>query len=416
MTPQNIALWAQRKGIGVVGTADFTHPVWRQTLREALIEAEPGLFQLRPDLAAAVRRDLLEQTGPALAEAPAPRFLLTTEIAVIYQRAGKTRRIHHLICLPSFAAAERLSVALAQVGNLHADGRPMLGLDSRDLLAMTLHSDADALLIPAHVWTPWYALLGARSGFDSVEACFGDLTPHILALETGLSADPAMMARVSSLDRYRLVSHSDAHSPSKLGREATRYECELDYHAMRRALATGAGYGGTIEFFPQEGKYFHDGHRACDVHLNPEVDTPADGLCPVCGKALTTGVLNRVLALADRPANQSDHAPAPFVSLTPLAQIVAELAGVKSPNSKRVTRAVERLLGRLGPEIPLLTQVPLAQIAEVGSELLAEAIRRLRAGQVIRQCGYDGVFGRIRLFAPDEAVSTRRWLDMLYRC
>lgn len=290
---EGMAVWAQRKGIAVVGTGDFTHPAWFAELQEKLEPAEPGLFRLRPEIERAV-----EERVPGSCRRPV-RFMLEVEISTIYKKGERTRKIHHLIYAPDLDTASRFRDRLAHIGNIESDGRPILGLDSRDLLEVTLESGPDAYLVPAHIWTPWFAVLGSKSGFDAVEECYGDLADHIFAVETGLSSDPPMNWRVGSLDRYRLVSNSDAHSPPKLGREACVFDTELDYFRMRRALETGEGYGGTVEFFPEEGKYHLDGHRSCGVRLTPVETRTLDGVCPQCGKPVTVGVLSRVDDLAE---------------------------------------------------------------------------------------------------------------------
>ncbi|RMF79537.1 MAG: AAA family ATPase, partial [Nitrospirae bacterium] len=393
----HLALWAAKKGIAVVGTGDITHPAWRQEAREQLLPAGPGLFRLLPEGEREVARRL-----PAACRATV-RFMLTGEISTIYKRDGRTRKVHHLVLFPGFHEVERLVARLERIGNLHSDGRPILGLDSRDLLELCLEAGEGVTLIPAHVWTPWFSALGSKSGFDSVEQCYRDLAPHIFAVETGLSADPPMCWRVSGLDRYRLVSHSDAHSADRLGREATRYETPLDYFAMRRALETGAGFGGTVEFFPEEGKYHLDGHRACSMRLTPEETRAHGGRCPACGKPVTVGVLSRVEALADRPAGARPPVAAPYRCLVPLPEILAEIHGV-GPRSKRVAAAYEGLLERLGPELPILEQLPVEAIRAAATPLLAEAIARLRAGRVHREGGYDGAYGSVHLFEPGEVA------------
>src|SRR5882724_6796534 len=282
---EHLAHWAARKGIGVVGTGDFCHPAWAAELKEKLVPAEGGLFRLRDDIEQAVAATL-----PAACRTPV-RFMLEVEISTIYKKADKTRKIHHLIYAPDFATVDRISARLGKIGNIKSDGRPILGLDSRDLLEITLEGGPDAYLVPAHIWTPWFAALGSQSGFDSVAECYGDLTEHIFAVETGLSSDPAMNWRLSMLDRYRLVSNSDAHSPGKLGREATTFDCDQNYFSIRRALETGEGFVGTVEFFPEEGKYHLDGHRKCDVRLDPKETQEKGGRCPVCGQPVTVGVL-----------------------------------------------------------------------------------------------------------------------------
>jgi len=392
---EHLAVWGAKKGLAVVGTGDFTHPAWRAEIRDKLIPAEPGLYLLRPELAREVAARL-----PAACRRPV-RFQLTVEIATIYKQGERTRKVHHVVCVPDLDTAERLVARLARIGNLAADGRPILGLDSRNLLEIVLASGEASYLIPAHVWTPWFAALGSRSGFDSIDECYGDLANHIFAIETGLSSDPPMNWRVSSLDRFRLVSNSDAHSPHRLGREACGFTTPVNYYDMLQAMVTGNGFAGTIEFFPEEGKYHLDGHRNCGVSLTPEETAAAGGRCPACGKEVTVGVLHRVAALADRPAGGQPARVDPFRRLVALPEIVAEIKGVGS-GSKRVAHAYEGLLARLGPELYLLEQAPLEEVRAAGSDLLAEAIARMRAGRVTASAGYDGEYGRIRLFTDGE--------------
>jgi uncharacterized protein (TIGR00375 family) len=393
---EHLAEWAARKGIGVVGTGDFTHPAWAAELKSKLVPAEPGLFRLTPEIEKAVSERL-----PAACQAPV-RFMLEVEISTIYKKGEKTRKIHHLIYAPDFDTMDRFSAKLATIGNIGSDGRPILGLDSRNLLEIALECGPGAYLVPAHIWTPWFAALGSMSGFDSIEECYGDLARYIFAVETGLSSDPAMNWRVPSLDRFRLVSNSDAHSPGKLGREATAFDCELDYFAIRRALETGKGFVGTVEFYPEEGKYHLDGHRKCEVRFEPKETHAHDGICPVCGQRLTVGVLHRVEALAQR--SELEAAPpataGKAINLVPLPEMIAEVAD-SGPGSKKVEQAYERTIGMLGPELQILEQVPVEDIARADS-LLGEAVARLRAGKVIREAGYDGEYGVIRLFEEGE--------------
>ncbi|WP_322759604.1 UvrD-helicase domain-containing protein [Frankia sp. Cr2] len=395
---EHLAWWAARKGIAVVGTGDFTHPAWSQEIATKLVPAEPGLFRLRPDLEADVLRTL-----PASCRT-ATRFMLSTEISTIYKRGEKTRKVHHLLYAPDTDAAGRITTSLGKIGNLAADGRPILGLDSRDLLEITLGAGEGCYLVPAHVWTPWFAVLGSKSGFDAIEDCYLDLADNIFALETGLSADPPMFWRLSGLDRFRLVSNSDAHSPPMLGREATAFTCDVDYFAMRAALRNGDGFAGTIEFFPEEGKYHLDGHRKCGVRYEPSQTREADGRCPECGRPLTVGVLHRVDALADREEGHRPSTAGEVRSLVALPAVVGEILGV-GPKSKAVAAQVTTLTARLGPELAILGEVPLDAIGEVGSSALVEAIRRLRREEVIRDAGYDGEYGVIRLFDPKELTS-----------
>ena len=398
----HIALWAKKKGVTVVGTGDFTHPAWMVAIKEELVPAEPGLFRLRDDLEAAVGAEL----GPCLVAAAPVRFLLEVEISTIYKQGDKVRKVHHLLYAPDIAGAERISAALARIGNLAADGRPILGLNSRDLLEICLLAGEGCYLIPAPIWTPWFSVFGSKSGFDALKECYGDLTGQIFALETGLSSDPPMNWRVSALDTYRLVSNSDAHSPGNLGREACRFDCALDFFAMKRALETGRGYGGSVEFFPEEGKYHLDGHRACGFRCEPEESRRLGGRCRVCGQSLTLGVHYRVLELADRAEARAPPGAAPFRSLVPLPEMLGELHRTGS-KSKSVQRSYEQLIAGLGPELFLLVDAPLDEIGRVASPFMVEAVRRLRAGEVIREGGYDGEYGVIRLFKPDELESAK---------
>jgi DNA helicase-2/ATP-dependent DNA helicase PcrA len=329
------------------------------------------------------------------------RFILQVEISTIYKRAGKTRKVHHIIFVPGFEQADRLAEKLGRIGNIKSDGRPILGLDSRDLLEITLACGEDCFLIPAHIWTPWFSVLGSKSGFDSIEECYGDLSSHIFALETGLSSDPPMNWRLSKLDRYRLVSNSDCHSPSKLAREACMFDAELSYHAMRDALRTGKGFAGTVEFFPEEGKYHVDGHRKCGVRMSPDETRKHGGLCPVCGKPVTVGVMNRVEELADRPMGSRPDGAAPFRRTVPLPEILAEILGV-GPDSKKVQAAYEKTIAEIGPELFILEDAALDIIERKGTQKLAEAIRRMREGRVSREAGYDGEYGTIRLLDQVE--------------
>jgi uncharacterized protein (TIGR00375 family) len=392
---EHLALVGRRKGISVIGTGDFTHPKWFEELEATLVPAEPGLFRLREDLERSVEARL-----PASCRGPV-RFMLSVEISTIYKRAERTRKVHHLLYMPDLASAARCTAALRRIGNLASDGRPILGLDSRDLLEITLESGQGAYLVPAHAWTPWFSPLGSKSGFDRVEDCYADLADHIFALETGLSADPEMCWRVSGLDRYRLVSNSDAHSPPALGREATVLDTELDYWAIRRALETGVGFAGTVEFFPEEGKYHLDGHRKCGVRMEPAETRRHGGLCPVCGKPPTVGVLHRVEELADRPAGVRPPGAAGFRNLIQLPELAGEVLGV-GPRSKAVTAVVAGLVDQLGPELDILERIPVEEIAKAGPPLLAEAVARVRRGAVIRDAGYDGEYGIIRVFTPEE--------------
>jgi len=395
----HLAWWARRKGISVLGTGDVTHPAWAEELRTSLVPAENGLFMLRDDL----DRDVL-RTLPPTCHGPV-RFQLEVEISTIYKRGDRTRKVHHLCHLPDFDAMAKFTAALAKIGNLGSDGRPILGLDSRDLLEITLESGDGAYLVPAHAWTPWFAVLGSKSGFDAVEDCYVDLADHVFALETGLSSDPEMNWQVSKLDRFRLVSNSDAHSPPILGRNATVFDTEFGFTELRDALISGDGYVGTVDMFPEEGKYHLDGHRKCDVRMEPAESRAHRGICPACGKPLTIGVQHRVSELADRPVGQKPATAGEFLSIVPLPEIMGEILGV-GPKSKSVMSAVDDLVGTLGPELAILLELPIDEIDRARSPLLTEAITRLRAGRVLRDPGYDGEYGTISLFEPGELAAS----------
>jgi DNA helicase-2/ATP-dependent DNA helicase PcrA len=401
----HLAWWAARKGVTVVGTGDFTHPAWAAGLAESLAPAEPGLFRLRPELAARLSRTLPPSCRSEI------RFLLSAEISTIYKRDGATRKVHHLLYAPTFEAAGTITAALAKVGNLASDGRPILGLDSRHLLEITLNAGPGCFLIPAHIWTPWFAVLGSKSGFDAVPDCYLDLAEHVFAVETGLSSDPPMNWICSALDHYRLVSNSDAHSPPMIGREATTFSTTPDYFAMLRALRTGQGLAGTLNFFPEGGRYHLDGHRKCGVRLFPAESVRHAGMCPKCGKPLTIGVLHRVAELADRPEGHRPPGAAASANLVSLPEIIGEIRGT-GRQSKRVAMEVDRLVAALGPELHILRDADIADIRRAAGGLAAEAIARLRNGEVIKEAGYDGEYGVIRLFRPEELAGTEALFDV----
>jgi uncharacterized protein (TIGR00375 family) len=397
LVPEDLFVWAQKKGITVIGTGDFTHAGWLGELQEKLEPAENGLYQLKPEL-----QKTLSNKVPAACSSPV-RFVLSGEISCIYKRAGRTRKIHNLILMPDLESVRELNGRLSRIGNLKSDGRPILGLDSRDLLEIVLETSDRSFFIPAHIWTPWFSLFGSNSGFDAIEECFADLTGHIHALETGLSSDPVMNRLLSALDQYLLVSNSDAHSPEKLGREANLFDTQLDFDSLVKAMTGKKGFEGTIEFFPEEGKYHHDGHRKCKVNLHPSETRRRNGLCPKCGKPVTVGVLHRVYELADREAPKL---PKPFYSIIPLPEILSEILGC-GPSAKKVTAAYEDLLAGLGPELHILMDAPSRDIQRAGGRLLAEAIERMRESKVIREEGYDGEYGIIRLFDEAEKATLR---------
>jgi uncharacterized protein (TIGR00375 family) len=392
MSPEGIWKWAQLKGITVIGTGDFTHPQWLKELKEKLQPVGNGLFMLRKkfqteDVPDSCRADVY--------------FILSAEISCIYSKNGKTRKVHSVVLAPDFGAAERLNLLLTRIGNLKSDGRPILGLDAKKLLQLTLDASPENLTIPAHVWTPHFSVLGAASGFDSLQECYEELTPNIYAIETGLSSDPLMNWRLSSLDRVTLVSNSDAHSAAKIGREANIFNTDISYASMMAAIRTKKGFAGTIEFFPEEGKYHNDGHRSCGVSLTPKETIKYDNLCPVCSKKLTIGVMHRVDKLADRELGFKPKNAPSYASIIPLPDIIAEglQCGV---NTKKVRALYFPLLEQLGNEFKVLLHVPLADIERAGTLLISEAIGRMRAGTVHIAPGYDGEYGTVRIFEDEE--------------
>jgi DNA helicase-2/ATP-dependent DNA helicase PcrA len=394
---ENLYIAAQLKGVSVVGTGDFTYPAWIEEISQKLDEAEPGLFKLKTELARQCDAQVPESCrGPV-------RFMLVTEISNIYKKNGRTRKNHNLVFAPDIEAARRFSNRLDKIGNIKSDGRPILGLDARDLLETLLETSRDAFLIPAHIWTPWFSVLGSKSGFDSIEECFEDLTPYIFAVETGLSSDPAMNWRVSSLDDFTLVSNSDAHSPLNLGREANLFDTELSYPAIKSALQSGNPdqFLGTFEFYPEEGKYHIDGHRACGISFRPATTQKHEGLCPVCGKPLTLGVLYRVEELADRKDGQKPSRSAPYFSIIQLKDILSEIFQV-GPNSKKVTMAYRSALDKLGSEFNILQNLDSAAIERAGISLLPEAVERMRRQEINVIPGFDGQYGRVQIFKDHE--------------
>lgn len=403
--------WGKQKGITVLGTGDFTHPSWFAHLQSHLEPAEPGLFKLKAE-----RNSHEEQHLPTHLRERTCRFVLTVEVSCIYSRHGKVRKIHVVIMVPSFKAAQSLNKQLSRIGNLAADGRPILGLDCQELLKMTLSADPHALFVPAHIWTPWFGLFGSQSGFDSLAEAFGELKSEITTAETGLSSDPAMNWRCSDLDQVTLISNSDAHSPTKLGREANVLDCALKYTDIYAALKTGdKRFVGTIEFYPEEGKYHYDGHRQCNVCFSPVQSNAHHNICPVCHRPLVLGVDNRVETLADRPESYQPHRPRrkQVEYIVPLPEILAQVLQVKSPQSKTVSKLYERLCFTFGDEFSLLRTVELSELKRAGFGEVAHAIDNMRQGKVKRSPGYDGVFGTITVIEPQrQAVAEQLSLGL----
>jgi DNA helicase-2/ATP-dependent DNA helicase PcrA len=380
MDVENLSLWARRKGIQVVGTGDFTHPLWFRELRSKLRPVEDGLY-----------------------EYGGTRFLLTVEVSSVYPQDGKLRKVHTILLSPSFEVCDRINAVLGRFGNLGTDGRPTLTLSCAKLVEYVMEISPRCLVIPAHAWTPWFSVFGSQSGFDSLEECFQDQVRHVRAIETGLSSDPPMNWRISRLDGITLVSFSDAHSPAKLGREATALEADLSYDGIVEAIRTGR-VAYTIEFFPEEGKYHYDGHRACGIRLHPRETRAREGRCPKCGRPVTVGVLHRVESLADRPEGAAPPGRPPYRNLIPLEEILAEALG-QGVGTVRVREEYLKLVERFGGEFAVLMDVPLEELRRVTHPRVVEGIRRMRAGQVHIEPGYDGEFGRIHLFSEAQNPS-----------
>lgn len=421
MSLESLWKWAQLKGITVLGTGDFTHPKWFQELKETLEPIGNNIFKLK--------ENFQKQKVPASCKAEV-YFMLTAEISSIYSKNGRTRKIHNLIFAPDFSTVARINTLLSRIGNLSADGRPILGLDAKHLLKIILDTSPDVMLVPAHAWTPHFSIFGAESGFDSLSECFEELTPYVYSIETGLSSDPPMNWRLSSLDRITLISNSDAHSPSKLGREANIFDTsnpssppfnspldrggyrgvkggqggiikEISYGFITNAIKTKNGFLGTIEFFPEEGKYHYDGHRFCSVRLSPKETILNNYVCPICKRKVTVGVMHRVEKLADRADGFKPEGAPLYHSLIPLAEIISETLKI-GINTKAVEKEYFKLLSTLGNEFRILIESPLSDIEKSGSATLSEAISRMRSGKVHISPGFDGEYGKIKIFEDVE--------------
>ena len=419
MNVESLDKWARIKGIKVLGTGDFTHPQWLAELKEKLEPAEPGLYKLKVE-SEKLKVDgnfLNEKNESEKSEESKTRFILTSEISNIYSKNGHGRRIHNVIFAPSFETVDKINTQLSWIGNLKSDGRPILGLDSEELLKIILNISEDCILIPAHAWTPWFGVFGSQSGFDSLKECFGDWTKYIYAIETGLSSDPAMNWRWSALDNITLISNSDAHSPANLGREANIFEGdELNYKAIIEAIKLGAKISqnspklkltSTIEFFPQEGKYHFDGHRNCQVVFSPKETKEHKNICPKCNKSLTVGVMNRVEKLADRPEGGKPEKIIPFKCLIPLQEIIADVFGMGKA-SKTVQEEYKKMVSNLGSEFKILLDKSKEEIENVASPLIAEGIIRVREEKVKIHPGYDGEFGKIEIFSSEEKEGIKK--------
>ncbi|WP_283166456.1 endonuclease Q family protein [Thermodesulfovibrio yellowstonii] len=389
MNLETIEQWAQIKGIKLIGTGDFTHPEWLKEIENKLNEEGNGLFTLKKQFRIEVPESCKDEVY----------FILSSEISCIYQKNGKLRKIHLVILSPSLKDVLKINYALSQIGSLTSDGRPILGIDAKVLMQIILEVSPESMIIPAHAWTPHFSVFGSQSGFDSLEECFEELTPHIYAIETGLSSDPPMNWRLSKLDKVILISNSDAHSPAKIGREANILDTELSYKSIINAIKTGKGFLGTVEFFPEEGKYHYDGHRVCGIRLSPKETIKRNYLCPVCGKKVTVGVMHRVEVLSDREEGFKPPQAVPYKSIIPLQEIIAEINNC-SVQSKGVFNSYMKAIIKLGSEYEILLNKNLSEIDKFDSKL-SEAIERMRLGKVLLEPGYDGEYGRIRVFGEN---------------
>jgi len=381
MEVETLNQWARIKGIDLLGTGDFTHPQYFSELKSRLIPNGKGLFTLK-------------------GEPESVHFMLTAEVSNMYSDKGKGRRIHTLLFAPGFEEAEKINAVLSGWGKVASDGRPIFGFPVKQLAETVLNVSDQCMVIPAHAWTPWFSIFGSESGYDSIEEAFGELTPHIHAVETGLSSDPSMNWRLSALDSMALISNSDAHSPGKLGREANVFDCGMDYHDIVRILKTKDRnrFLKTIEFFPEEGKYHYDGHRACNVHLSPNDTIRCHGICPVCNKPVTVGVMHRVEALADRPEGFEPPDAVPFVRMVPLLEIVAEAMGIGA-NTTGAARQYQKLVAEGGSEFGILLDRSMGELSAFVPERILEGIVRVREGRLRIRPGYDGLYGEVRIFA-----------------
>ena len=384
MVLESLDKWAKIKGIKVLGTGDFTHSEWLKSLKEKLTPAEPGLFKIK--------------NGDS-----STRFILTAEISCVYLKRGKVRKIHIIIFAPSFDVVDKINAHLGWIGNLKSDGRPILGLDAKELVKIVLGISGDCLIVLAHCMTPWFSIFGSKSGFDSIEECFEEYSKYIYSVETGLSASPEMLWRMPNLDKITLISNSDAHSCQKLGREANVFDLELSYQSIIKTIKEKdtKKFLYTIEFFPQEGKYHYDGHRNCGISLSPQESKKYNNICPVCGRPLTIGVMNRVEELADRKEGYSPEGAIPFKSLVPLNEIIAESLGMTIV-SKQVDIEYKNLIKKFGSEFNVLLDATKGDLESGTLPEITEGIVRVREGKVFIEPGYDGVYGKIRIFSQGE--------------
>ena len=385
---QEMAKWSSIKGVDIVSAADFTHPTWFKILQDNLLDDGSGFYRLKDDKSSV-------------------KFIISTEVSCIYSQGGKTRRVHLCVLMPSLEAASRFNKGLADRGaKLASDGRPILGLSAKDIVNIALESDENSLVIPAHAWTPWFAVFGSKSGFDSLKECFGDLARYIYAIETGLSSDPSMNWRWSDLDNIFLVSNSDAHSGPHIGREANVLDLAENTFAEFTSIIKNKDkqkFLYTIEFYPEEGMYHYDGHRLCNFSCAPK-DTKKKykGICPKCKKPLTIGVLYQIEKLADRTEEEiSSVGRVPFKNIVPLPEIIADYLGVNK-QSKKVGAMYQDIIRQAGNEFRLSLDLDEVALKKIMPETLAEGIMRMRENKVKLVAGFDGQYGQAQIFSDQE--------------
>ncbi len=401
LTLENNALWCEKKGVFVLGTADFTHPAWFAELEEKLEEAEQGMYRLKSGAHEKMR------------------YMFTTELSQMYKRGGKGRRVHNIVMAPSLESVRKINQWLSDQGfNLKADGRPILGIDSEELYKRFKDIDERVIIIPAHAWTPWFAIFGSKSGFDSIEECFGEMAQYVYAIETGLSSDPLMNRQLAALDNVMLISNSDAHSPRNFGREANVFELQPDevtYDEFVRILKERdtSKFRYTIEFHPEEGKYHADGCSSCGFWCEPQESEKLKGKCKMCGKGLTIGVLARVRELADRDIKEMPEGQVPYRSIVPLQEVIAEAFGLKGTSGKKVQAMYEQMVSSIADEFTILLDVPIDEIEKGSNPAIAEAVRRMRAGEMNIRPGYDGVYGQVEIFSDDDPPPVARQETLL---
>lgn len=412
MDLENMWKWGQLKGIKVITAADFTHPLWFAELQSKLEPAEPGLYKLQDSIEKRLAAEVPESCKSDV------RFILTTEISSIYSKNGRTRKVHNIVFAPSLETAQKINTRLGAIGNLRADGRPILGLDSKLLLKMVLDASRENALVPAHAWTPHFSVFGSNSGFNTLEECFEELTPHIFAIETGLSSDPEMNWRLSQLDNITLISNSDAHSATRIGRECNIFNTELSYNGIITAMKKDPSREGmklamTIEFFPEEGKYHVDGHRNCGARLAPSESIKRNNICPTCGKPVTIGVLHRVEEIADRPEGFRLRGAPQFKKLVGLLEIIAEAFGT-GPVTVGVKQEFKKLTTHFGNELKILLKVPISDLQKFTHPFVSEGVKRVREDKVIIDAGYDGEYGKVHLFSDEERGVSAKAQEALF--